>query len=145
MLVMPFGLCNALATFQWFMQDIFTDLLNIYVVIYLDDILIYSDDPSKHQEHVKEVLHHLQKHGLYAKAEKCEWSTQSVEYLGFRLSPDGLSMDPAQVQTILDWPEPCKMKDIQAFLGFANFYQQFIHNYSATTVPLTQLTCNDVP
>ena len=133
MLVMPFGLCNALATFQRFMQDIFTNLLDVYVVIYLDDILIYSNDPSKHQEHVKEVLHRLRKHRLYAKAEKCEWSTQLVKYLGFRLGPDGLSMDLAKVQTILDWPEPHKVKDIQAFLGFANFYRRFIHDYSATT------------
>ena len=144
MMVMPFGLCNALATFQRFMQDIFGDLLDVYVVIYLDDILIYSDDPAKHKDHVKEVLRCLRKHGLYAKAEKCEWSVQSVEYLGFHLRPDGLSMDPAKVQTVLDWPEPRKVKDVQAFLGFANFYRQFIHDYSAIMVPLTRLTRKDV-
>ena len=144
MMVMPFGLCNAPATFQHFMQDIFGDLLDVYVVIYLDDILIYSDDPAKHQDHVKEVLRRLRKHGLYAKAEKCEWSVQSVEYLGFRLGPEGLSMDPAKVQTVLDWPEPRKVKDVQAFLGFANFYRRFIHDYSAITVPLTRLTRKDV-
>ena len=144
MMVMPFGLCNAPATFQHFMQDIFGDLLNIYVVIYLDDILIYSNDPAKHKDHVKEVLRRLRKHRLYAKAEKCKWSVQSVEYLGFRLGPDGLSMDPAKVQTVLDWPEPRKVKDVQAFLGFANFYRRFIHDYSAITVPLTRLTRKDV-
>ena len=78
-------------------------------------------------------------------ADPNKWSTQSVEYLRFRLGPDRLSMDPAKVQTILDWPKPCKVKDVQAFLGFANFYRRFIHDYSATTVPLTQLTRNDVP
>ena len=81
---------------------------------------------------------------MYAKAEKCEWSVQSVEYLGFRLGPDGLSMDPAKVQMVLDWPEPQKVKDVQAFLGFANFYRRFIHEYSAIMVPLTRLTCKDV-
>ena len=144
MMVMPFGLCNAPATFQRFMQDIFGDLLDVYVVIYLDDILIYSDDPAKHKDHVKEVLRRLRKHGLYAKAEKCEWSVQSVEYLGFRLGPEGLSMDPAKVQMVLDWLEPRKVKDVQAFLGFANFYRRFISDYSAITVPLTRLTRKDV-
>ena len=126
------------------MQDIFGDLLDVYVVIYLNDILIYSDDPTKHKDHVKEVLRCLRKHRLYAKAEKCEWSVQSVEYLGFRLGPDGLSMDPAKVQMVLDWPEPQKVKDVQAFLGFANFYRRFIHDYSAIMVPLTLGTNTDL-
>ena len=144
MMVMPFGLCNAPATFQRFMQDIFGDLLDVYIVIYLDDILIYSDDPAKHKDHIKEVLCRLRKHGLYAKAKKCEWSVQSVKYLGFCLGPDSLSMDPAKVQMVLDWPEPWKVKEVQAFLGFANFYRWFIHDYSAITVLLTHLTRKDV-
>ena len=139
-LVMPFGLTNAPAAFQRYMNDIFSDLLDVYVIIYLDDILIYSDDPSKHTEHVREVLRRLRKNGLYARPDKCRFSSDTVEYLGFILSKDGLKMDPSKVQTIQDWPEPRKIKDIQSFLGFANFYCRFISEYSNIVVPLTRLT-----
>ena len=121
-LVMPIGLTNAPATFQRFMNNIFSDLLDINVTIYLDDILIYSNDPAEHKKHVCEVLRCLRKHGLYAHLDKCHFSTDSVEYLGFILLKEGLKMDPSKVLTIQDWPEPRKIKDIQSFLGFANFY-----------------------
>jgi hypothetical protein len=105
-LVMPFGLSNAPAAFQHFMNDIFGDLLDVCVIVYLDDILIYSDDMSQHKKHVKEVLHRLQKHGLYANARKCEFHRDSVEYLGYILTSDGLCMAKDKVQTILNWLEP---------------------------------------
>src|SRR5271156_2056947 len=143
--VMPFGLTNAPAGFQRFMNDIFSDLLDVYVIIYLDDILIFSDDPSKHKEHVREVLRRLRQHGLYCRPDKCKFNTDSVEYLGFFLSKDGLKMDPSKVKTILDWPEPRRVKDIQSFLGFANFYRHFISDYSRIVVPLTRLTRKGVP
>ena len=108
--------------------------------VYLDDILIYSDNPAGHKKHVREVLRHLRQHGLYCKLEKCHFSSDSIEYLGFILTKDGLTMDPAKVQTIQDWPEPRKVKDIQSFLGFANFYRRFISGYSDIVVPLTRLT-----
>ena len=139
-LVMPFGLTNAPAAFQRFMNDIFSDLLDVHVIIYLDDILIYSDDPAQHTEHVCEVLRRLRKHGLYARPDKCRFSSDTVEYLGFILTKEGLKMDPSKVQTIQDWPEPRKVKDIQSFLGFANFYRRFISDYSDIVVPLTRLT-----
>ena len=119
------------------MNMVFSDLLDICVIVYLDDILIYSEDPTKHTEHVREVLQRLRKHGLYAKGEKCTFDADGVEYLGFMLGPKGLAMDDAKVRTIREWPTPRKVKDIQSFLGFANFYCQFIHNYSDITVPLT--------
>jgi len=97
---MPFGLTNAPAAFQRFMNDVFSDLLDMCIVVYLDDILIYSDDITQHQSHVKEVLKWLQKVGLYAKAEKCEFYSDSVEYLGYVLSPSGLTMSDAKVKTI---------------------------------------------
>ena len=87
---MPFGLTNAPAAFQRFMNDMFSDLLDVCIVVYLDDILIYSDDIMQHRSHVKEVLKRLQKAGLYMKAEKCEFYSDSVEYLGYVLSPAGL-------------------------------------------------------
>jgi hypothetical protein len=144
-LVMPFGLTNAPAAFQRFMNDIFSDLLDVHVIIYLDDILIYSDNPSDHKKHVREVLRRLRQHGLYVRPDKCHFSSDTVEYLGFILSKDGLKMDPSKVQTIQDWPEPRKVKDIQSFLGFANFYRRFISDYSDIVVPLTRLTRKGAP
>jgi hypothetical protein len=138
--VMPFGLTNAPATFQRFMNTIFSNLLDVCVVVYLNDILIYSDNPAQHTSYVQEVLRRLQKHRLYGCADKCLFSIDTVEYLGYILSPKGLTMDNNKIQTIQDWPEPRKVKDIQSFLGFANFYWRFIHNYSKIVIPLTRLT-----
>ena len=142
---MPFGLTNAPAAFQRFMNDIFSNLLDVCVMIYLDDILIYSNDMSEHHQHVKEVLKRLHKAGLYAKAEKCEFHSESVEYLGYILSPSGLTMSDDKIKIIQDWLESKKVKDIQSFLGFANFYCQFIFNYSDIVIPLTHLTRKDIP
>jgi len=142
---MPFGLTNAPAAFQHFMNDVFSDLLDVCVVVYLDDILIYSDNITQHRSHVKEVLKRLQKAGLYVKAEKCEFHSDSVEYLGYVLSPSGLTMSDAKVKTIQEWPEPKNVKDIQSFLGFTNFYRHFIFNYSDIVIPLTRLTRKDTP
>jgi hypothetical protein len=134
---MLFGLSNAPVAFQHFMNDIFGNLLDVCVIVYLDNILIYSDDMSQHKKHVKEVLRRLRKHGLYANAGKCEFHRDSVEYL---LTSDGLRMAKDKVQTILNWLELWKVKDIQSFLGFANFYCRFIYGYSEITTPLTCLT-----
>ena len=110
---MPFGLTNAPAAFQHFMNDIFSDLLDVSVIIYLDNILIYSNNPADHKKHVCKVLHHLCENGLYAHLDKCRFSEDTIEYLGFILSKDRLKMDPSKVQTIQDWPEPHKVKDVQ--------------------------------
>ena len=142
---MPFGLTNAPAAFQRFINTIFADMLNLCIVVYLDNILIYSEDMESHQQHVQEVLHHLQLHCLFAKLEKCKFHLDSVEYLRYHLSPEGLTMSLDKIQTISNWPEPCKVKDIQSFLGFANFYCQFIFNYSDIVIPLTRLTRKDAP
>ena len=139
-MVMPFRLTNVPSAFQKFINDIFSDLLDITVTIYLDNILIYSNDLSKHKEHVCKVLCRLQKHGLYCHLDKCKFSVDSIECLGFILSKDGLKMDSAKIQTIMDWPEPRKVEDIQSFLGFANFYHHFISDYSKIVVLLTCLT-----
>jgi len=142
---MPFSLTNAPAAFQRFINSVFVDMLNVCVVVYLDDILVYLDNMEDHTEHVREVLRQLCQHKLYAKPEKCEFHSDSVEYLRYFLSPDSLTMLQDKVKTICDWPEPCKVKDIQSFLGFANFYHHFIFNYSNIVVPLTQLTQKDAP
>jgi len=127
------------------MNDVFSGLLDVYIVVYLDDILIYSNDITQHRSHVKEVLKRLQKVGLYAKAEKCEFHSDSVEYLGYVLSSSGLTMSDAKVKTIQEWPEPKKVKDIQSFLDFTNFYRCFIFNYSDIVIPLTCLTRKNTP
>ena len=127
------------------MNDIFSDFLDVCVVIYLDDILIYSNSMSEHHRHVKEVLKCLHKAGLYAKAEKCEFHFKSVEYLGYILSPSSLTMSNNKIKIIQDWPEPKKVKDIQSFLGFTNFYCQFIFNYSDIVIPLTRLIWKNIP
>jgi len=110
--VMPFGLTNTPATFQHFINNVFSDLLDVCIVVYLDNILIYSDDITQHQQHVNKVLKRLRRVGLYAKAEKCEFHSDSVEYLGYVLSPSGLTMSNIKVKTIQEWPEPKKVKDI---------------------------------
>ena len=112
-------------------------------MIYLDDILIYSNNMSEHHQHVKEVLKCLCKASLYAKAKKCEFHSESVEYLGYILSPSGLTMSDDKIKIIQDWSEPKKVKNIQFFLGFANFYRWFIFNYLDIVIPLTRLTRKD--
>ncbi len=119
---MPEGLTNAPAGFQRFMNDIFANMIDVSVVVYLDDILIYSDNPDQHTAHVREVLSRLHKNRLYARADKCEFHTSSCEYLGYMLSPQGLTMSAYKIQAIQDWPEPRKSRDIMSFLGFAKFY-----------------------
>ena len=142
---MPEGLTNTPAAFQRFMNDIFADMIDINVIVYLDDILVYSDNLAEHKRHVREVLQRLCTNGLFARAGKCEFHVTSCEYLGYMLSPDGLTMAQNKVQIIQDWPEPRKVKDIQSFLGFTNFYPRFIHEYSRIIIPLMNLTCKNVP
>jgi hypothetical protein len=138
-LVMPFGLTNAPAIFQHMMNDIFRDLLDRFVIVYLDDILIYSNTPAEHEEHVKIVLDRLRKFKLYCKAEKCRFFMDTIPYLGYVISPSGVSMDASKIQAIVDWPAPKNVHDVQIFLGFANFYRRFIHRYADLTKPLTLL------
>jgi hypothetical protein len=145
LLVMPFGLSNAPGTFQRFMNNVFANMLDICVAVYFNNILIYSFDKMTHHKQVKEVLHRLWKHGLYAKPEKCEFDRESVEYLGYILSADRLTIVVDKVQAIQDWPELWKVKDVQSFLGFANFYRCFIYNFSNIVIPLTHLTRKNIP
>ena len=132
---MPFGLTNAPAVFQHMANDIFRDFLDIFTIIYLDDILIYSKTQEEHNNHVRQVLQRLREFGLYAKLEKCCFDRNQVEFLGYMVSPEGIFMDPKKVQTILDWKTPGSVRDLQCFLGFANFYHKFIKIYSKVVLP----------
>ncbi|MBW0522633.1 hypothetical protein O181_062348, partial [Austropuccinia psidii MF-1] len=129
-LVMPFGLTNAPASFQNIVNDILQDLLDFYVVAYLDDIMVFSKSEEKHFTHVSTVLSRSRANSLFAKASKCLFHVSSVEYLGYVVSSEDLKMDQAKVQQILNWPPPRNLKALQYFLGFANFYCRFIKNYS---------------
>ena len=137
--VMPFGLSNAPATFQAYINDALAGLVDVICVVYLDDILVYSSNPSQHEDHIRQVLERLREANLFVKLSKCSFSTQSVEFLGYVISPDGVSMEKSQIDTIKDWPEPENVKDVQVFIGFVNFYQHFIANFSAIARPLTSL------
>ena len=138
---MPFGLTNAPGSFQRFLNSIFL----IFLMIYLDNILILSGNKDDHYRHVTKVLQQLWKHGLYANGKKCDFHSESIDYLNHFIRPNRLQMDPAKVKVIQDWPEPWKVKDIQSFLGFANFYRWYIHNYSDIVIPLTCLTWKNIP
>jgi len=139
-LVMPFGLCNAPATFQAYINDALRDYLDEFCIAYMDDILVYTNGShEEHVEHVRKVLQRLQEHELYVKLEKCEFSVQRTNFLGFIISPEGVEMDPARIATIIDWPVPKSVHDIQVFLGFANFYRRFIEGYSRVVLPMTNL------
>lgn len=138
-LVMPFDLTNAPAVFQHLMNDIFRDLLDRGVIIYLDDILIYSKDADEHRHLVKEVLRRLRKHKMFCKPEKCEFWKSEIEYLGFVISGLGCQMDQAKVQAIQEWPIPGNVHDIQVFLSFANFYRRFIKSYAHICRPMLDL------
>ncbi|KAJ1580145.1 hypothetical protein NDA12_006995 [Ustilago hordei] len=138
-LVMPFGLANAPAHFQSFINDIFRDIIGIYVVVYLDDFLIFSDTEEAHVKHVTEVLTCLRSNRLFAKLSKCEFHTKTVKFLGYIIKPTGIEMDPEKVCTVKEWPMPESIHDIQRFLGFANFYRRFIAHFARIAKPLTSL------
>jgi hypothetical protein len=137
---MPFGLTNAPASFQHFINDILQPYVDIIVTAYLDDILIYSDNLNDYRNHVLKVLEPLSEASLYLKLEKCEFHRQEVKYLGFIISTSGTKMDPTKVTTIQEWPIPWNVKDIQSFLGFANFYRHFVKGYSNIVALMTRLT-----
>ena len=128
-LVMPFGLTNAPAVFQT-LVDILRDMLHQFVFVYLDDILIFSRSLAEHKLHVRQVLQRLLENRLFVKAEKCEFHVPSVAFLGFIIGQGRLEMDPGKVTAVTDWPTPTNRKQLQRFLGFANFYRRFIRNYS---------------
>jgi hypothetical protein len=141
--VMPFGLTNAPAIFQHLMNDVFREFLDDFVVCYLDDILVFSKNEEEHINHVRLVLEKLRTAGLYAKLEKCVFHQPQVEFLGYIISGEGLSMDPKKIRTVTEWKKPATIRDVQCFLGFVNFYRIFIRNYSKIAAPLTRLIRKD--
>ena len=137
---MPFGLANAPSTFLNMMNEIFRDMIDLGVVIYLDDILIYSENEQGPVALVKRVLERLQEHQLATEPDKSEWHRSRVNFLGYIISPDGVEMDQEKIRTVVEWEAPDLVKGVQSLLGFANFYLRFIEGYSKLTRPLTDLT-----
>lgn len=137
--VMPFGLCNAPATFQQYINEALAGLIDVFCVVYLDDILIFSEKAEEHASHVRQVLERLQRYKLFVNPKKCDFHTDRVEFLGFVISTTGVSMEQSRINAIKDWPVPISFREIQVFLGFANFYRRFIHRYSHHAAPLTSL------
>ncbi|MBW0579592.1 hypothetical protein O181_119307 [Austropuccinia psidii MF-1] len=134
---MPFGFTNAPASFQNLFDDIFSDILDIYVVVDLDDIMVFSKSEEEHVTHVSTVLARLRATNLFAKASKCLFHASGVDYLGYVVSSEGLKMDQAKVQKIFNWSPPTDLKALKSFLGFANFYHHLIKNYSKKISSLT--------
>jgi len=144
--VMFFGLCNAPATFQATMNDIFADYIaDGWLVIYMDDLLIFSADKTIHEERTKKVLQRLREQELSLKPEKCVFDTTEVEYLGMIIRPGEISMDKTKLDGIVNWPTLTTLKQVRSFLGFANFYRKFIARYSNVARPLIDLTKKDAP
>ena len=135
-LVMPFGLANAPSSFQNFINDILHGMLDEFCTAYIDDILIYSNSKKEHQSHVRKVLAALQKAGLQADIDKCEFHVTKISYLGLIISTEGIRMDPKKVEAVQNWETPTCVKDVQAFIGFANFYRRFIRAFSEVVRPM---------
>ena len=144
-LVMPFGLTNGPASFQHYINDALRDYLDVFCTAYLDDILIYSNTLKEHKQHVRQVLQRLREFGLQADIAKCEFHVQEVKYLGLIVGTNSIRMDPCKVSAVVNWLQPKNVKDVQSFLGFANFYRRFIKDFVKQATPLTKLTKKDIP
>ena len=138
---MPFGLTNTPAMFQSLINAILRQYLDIFVTAYIDDVLVYTNGTlEEYKQHVKKILHALQEAGIRLRLDKSVFHVKEVEYLGSILTTEGICMDDTKITAVRDWPTPKNLKEVQSFLGFANFYRRFIKEYLRTAAPLTELT-----
>ncbi|TYK30208.1 ty3-gypsy retrotransposon protein [Cucumis melo var. makuwa] len=144
-IVMSFGLTNASAVFMDFMNRVFKDFLDSFVIVFIDDILIYSKTEAEHEEHLRQVLETLRANRLYAKFSKCEFWLKKVSFLGHVVSSEGVSVDPAKIEAVTNWPRPSTVSEIRSFLGLAGYYRRFVEDFSRIASPLTQLTRKGTP
>jgi hypothetical protein len=142
-LVMSFGLTNALAHFTYLMNSVFMLELDKFVVVFIDDILIYSKNKEEHAKHLRIVLTHLREHQLYAKFSKCAFWLEKIQFLGHVLSAKGIAVDPSKVKDILEWNSPTTVHQVRSFLGLAGYYRRFIPDFSKIVKPITGLLKND--
>ena len=144
--VMYFRMTNSPVTFQALMNSVFANLIaRGKVAVYMDDVLIYSKHLKEHHQVVREVLKRLEHYDLNLKPEKCKFEKDSMEYLGMIIRPGEVQMDPGKVAAVKDWPTPTTLKEVQAFIGFANFYRRFMKDFSTMAHPLHDFTKKDVP
>lgn len=136
---MSFGLTNAPASFCTLMNQVFHDYLDRFVVVYLDDIVVYSSTLEEHVEHLKLVFHQSQAHQLYVKREKFSFTQDTIKFLGHVIERGRIRMDLEKIRAIEDWQSPTNVNELCSFLGLANYYRRFIENYSGRTTPLTDL------
>jgi hypothetical protein len=141
--VMSFGLTNAPAYFMYLMNKVFMEYLDKFVVVFIDDILVYSRSEEEHEEHLRLALQKLRENRLYAKLSKCEFWMKQVAFLGHVISNGGISVDPSKVQDVLSWNAPTSVSDIQSFLGLAGCYRRFIEGFSKISKPMTELLEKD--
>ncbi|GJR96476.1 putative nucleotidyltransferase, ribonuclease H [Tanacetum coccineum] len=138
-LVMPFGLTNAPAVFMDLMNRVFHEFLDKFVIVFIDDILVFSKSKEEHEEHLRTVLQILRQEKLYAKFSKCEFWLSRVAFLGHIVSSEGITMDPAKVEAITKWPRPTSVTEVRSFLGLAGYYRRFVDGFSRLALPLTKL------
>jgi len=138
--VMLFSLTNVPSIFQDMMNYVFSDMLDLGLLVYMDDILVYASTIEEHDERVKMVLERLTKNRLVVFPDKCLWRLQEVEFLGYVIGQNGIRMSLEKVEAVLSWKTPASLMETQSFLGFTNFYRRFIQNYLAVGKPLTELT-----
>ena len=141
---MSFGLTNAPAYFMCLMNSVFMPELDKFVVVFIDDILIYSKNEAEHEQHLRIVLQHLHDHQLYAKFSKCEFWLDIVKFLGHTISSEGISVEPSKVQEVMDWKPPTSVHQIRSFLGLAGYYRRFILDFSRIAKPMKELLKKDV-
>jgi hypothetical protein len=141
---MSFGLTNAPAYFMYLMNSVFMDCLDKFVVVFIDDILVYSQNEQEHEEHLRKVLQRLRYCQLYANLSKCEFWISEVLFLGHIINRDGLAVDPKKVAAILDWKAPKDVRGIKSFIGMAGYYRRFIEGFSKIARPMTALLAKKV-
>jgi hypothetical protein len=140
---MLFGLTNAPAYFTYLMNKIFMEYLDKFVIVFIDDILIYSTSEEDHEEHLHLVLQKLREHRLYAKLSKCEFWLKQVAFMGHVISKGGMFVDPSKVQDVLSWNATTCVGDIRSFLRLAGYYRRFIEGFSKISKPVTELLKKD--